>query len=50
MTTKKRHVRDLRGGAVVKRALLAVWDGIAVLGIVLYACLFLKDDEGGEGE
>jgi len=32
----------------VKRLLLAVWDGIAVLGLVTYACLFLRDD--GENE
>lgn len=32
----------------MKRMLLTIWDGIAVLGLVLYACLFLKDDEGGE--
>ena len=32
----------------MKKVLLAVWDGIAVLGLVIYACLFLRDS--GEDE
>lgn len=33
----------------MKRLLLTIWDGIAVLGLVLYACLFLRDS-GNEEE
>lgn len=34
----------------MKHILLAVWDGIAVLGLVVYACLFLRDSGDEEEE
>ena len=34
----------------MKHLLLAIWDGIAVLGLVIYACLFLRDSGDEEDE
>ena len=34
----------------MKQVLLAIWDGIAILGLVIYACLFLRDSGEDEDE